>query len=210
MTTITMREPRLEERLLAALLSRAMSRAGSALAEMAGQVVTVDTPLVGRLTADEVMNLVGGPGSPIVAVYLGMIGGITGHCLVLLPPAGAHRLANILINGDAGEAPEDVLSFDEMEISALQELGNVTIGAFMNEIGMHLHEPVHPTVPQAVIEMCGAILDGVLMDLASTGEEILAARTVFAENGRVVDGTFLILPRQASLDTLLKSVGAAA
>ena len=97
-----------------------------------------------------------------------------------------------------------------MEISALQELGNVTIGAFMNEIGMHLHEPVHPTVPQAVIEMCGAILDGVLMDLAASGEEILAARTVFAENGRKVDGTFLILPRQASLDVLLNAVGAAA
>ena len=93
MTTVKMREPRLEERLLAALFSRAMARAGGALAEMAGQVVTVDAPLVGRLTAGEVMDLVGGPGTPIVAVYLGMIGGITGHCLVLLPPDGAHRLA---------------------------------------------------------------------------------------------------------------------
>jgi chemotaxis protein CheC len=208
--TIRMREPRLEERLLAALFCRSMARAGAALAEMAGQIVTVDAPMVGRLTADEVMNLVGGPGAPIVAVYLGMMGGITGHCLVLLPPDGAHRLAAILIYGEPGEAPEDLLAFDEMEISALQELGNVTIGAFMNEIGMHLHDAVQPTVPQAVIEMCGAILDGVLMDLAASGEEILAARTVFSENGRQIDGTFLILPRQASLDVLLSAVGAAA
>jgi chemotaxis protein CheC len=208
--TPKMREPRLEERLLAALFAKAMAGAGGALAEMSGQVVTVDAPLVGRLSASEVMDLVGGPGVPIVAVYLGMVGGITGHALVLLPPDGAHRLASILITGEAGEAPADLLSFDEMEISALQELGNVTIGAFMNEIGMHLHDPVIPTVPQAVIEMCGAILDGVLMDLAATGEEILAARTVFAENGRTVDGTFLVLPHRASLDVLLLAVGAAA
>ena len=204
------REPRLEDRLLAALFSRAMARAGDALAEMSGQAVTVEAPLVGRLSADEILNLVGGPAAPIVAIYLGMVGGLTGHCLVLLPPDGAHRLASILISGEPGTAHEDLLAFDEMEISALQELGNVTSGAFMNEIGMHLHEAVHPTVPQAVIEMCGAVLDGVLLDLVGPGEDILAARTVFFENGRTVDGAFLILPHQASLELLLRAVGVAA
>ncbi len=204
------REPRLEDRLVAALFSRAMRSAGSALAEMSGQAVTIETPHVARMSPTEVVDLAGGPGAPMVGVYLGMVGGLSGHCLVLLPPDGAHRLASILITGEPGDLPDDLLSFDEMEISALQELGNVTIGAFMNEIGMHLHEAVHPTVPQAVVEMCGAILDGILLDLEAAGEDLLAARTVFRENDRSISGAFLVLPRQASLDVLLNALGAAA
>ena len=203
-------EPTIEERLVASVFSRAMASAGRALAEMTGQVVEITTPLVRRFSTDEVLDLVGGPGTPVVAVYLGMVGGISGHCLVLLAPEGAHRLAQILLDGEPDEIPDNVYEFDEMQTSALQELGNVTIGAFMNEIGMHLHEPVHPTVPQAVVEMCGAILDGVFMDLAAGGEKILAARTVFTENGRTIHGTFLVLPRESSLGGLLQSFGVAA
>ena len=206
----SMPEPTLEERLVASVFSRAMASAGRALGEMTGQSVEITTPLVRRFSTDEVVELVGGPGTPVVAVYLGMVGGISGHCLVLLAPEGAHRLAQILLEGEVGDVPENVYEFDEMQTSALQELGNVTIGAFMNEIGMHLHEAVHPTVPQAVVEMCGAVLDGLLMDLAVTGERILAARTVFTENGQSIHGTFLVLPRESSLHGLLESLGVAA
>jgi chemotaxis protein CheC len=100
------------------------------------------------------------------------------------------------------------LVFDELELSAVQEAGNVTISAFLNELGMHLRRPVQPTPPQIVIEMAGAILDGVLMDLMSTVDEVLAARTTFTEGGREIDGTLLVLPRADSLSILLDALGA--
>ena len=106
------------------------------------------------------------------------------------------------------ESTTDPLSYDELELSALQEAGNVTISAFLNELGMHLHEPVQPTPPQIVIEMAGAVLDAVLLDLVSDADQVLAARTTFSEGGRAIDGTLFVLPRSESLRVLLDALGA--
>jgi chemotaxis protein CheC len=200
------------ESVLTATFSRAMLRAGDALGAMSGQAIRVDVPEVRRCTPDELLEMAGGPGSIAFAVYLGITGSLSGHALLLLPLDGAHRLASVLLEGllGPGQLPIDKLdpmAFDELEISVLAEAGNVTISAFLNEIGMHLHEPVMPTPPQTLVEMLGAVLDGVLLDLVSECDQLLATRTTFTENGHVLDGAMLVLPRAGSLQALLDALG---
>jgi chemotaxis protein CheC len=202
------------QNVVAGTFRRAMKRAGEALGSMSGQVIDVQTPMLQRCSAADVLGMAGGPESIVLAVYVGIFGSIDGHALLLFSPADAHRLAKILLTGllGPGELPmgtaADVLSYDELELSALQEAGNVTISAFLNELGMHLHEPVQPTPPQVVLEMAGAVLDAVLLDLVSEADQMLAARTTFSEGGRAIDGTLLVLPRADSLRVLLDALGA--
>ena len=85
----------------------------------------------------------------------------------------------------------------------------MTVGAFLNEVGRHLDEPVVVTVPVAISDMAGAILDAVLADLTAETDEILAARTSFINNGETIEGAVLVLPRQASLAALTVALGAA-
>lgn len=201
------------ESVLKTTFSRAMVRAGEALGEMSGHEIAVDAPDVRRCTAADVITLAGGPSAVVVGVYVGIMGSLSGHALLILPPDGARRLARILLDGISEPADVeagDPLAFGDLELSALQEVGNVTISAFLNEIGRHLAEPVTPTVPQAVVEMAGAILDGVLMDLMMESDQILAARTTFREGDVKVDGALLILPRPAPLIVLLDALGIAA
>ena len=199
---------------VAGTFGRAMKRAGEALGSMSGQVIDVQTPMLQRCSAADVLTMAGGPESIVLAVYVGIWGSIEGHALLLFSPADAHRLARILLAGLLGpgelpiETTTDVLAYDELELSALQEAGNVTISAFLNELGMHLHEPCQPTPPQVVIEMAGAVLDAVLLDLVSDAEQMLAAKTIFSEGGRAIDGTLLVLPRADSLQVLLDALGA--
>jgi chemotaxis protein CheC len=199
---------------VAGTFSRAMQRAGEAMGSMSGQVITVQTPSLRRCTAADVLSMAGGPEAVVLAVYVAITGSLKGHALLLFSPQDAHRLADILLAGllGPGELPMDVtadpLAFDELELSAIQESGNVTISAFLNELGMHLHEPVSPTPPQIVIEMAGAVLDAVLLDLVSDADQVLAAKTIFSEGGRAIDGTLLVLPRPESLPVLLDALGA--
>ncbi len=207
--------PQMSDALLAALFARAMRRAGDALREMSGQVISVSTPNVRRCTARDVIELAGGAEPIVVGIYVGITGALTGHALLILPVSGARRLAHLLLEGmveaDAPlNDPTGNLVFDPMEVSALQELGNVTVGAFLNECGMHLHEGAFPTVPQALVEFAGAILDSVLLDLSDGDGTMLAARTLFVEGDRQVDGTLLVLPRPESLQALLEAVEAGA
>lgn len=199
---------------VAGTFGRAMKRAGEALGAMSGQIIEVQTPMIRRCTAQEVLAMAGGPESPVLAVYVAITGSMHGHALLFFAPADAHRLAKILLTGllGPGELPMDksdgVLEYDELELSALQEAGNVTISAFLNELGMHLHEPVQPTPPQVVVEMAGAVLDAVLLDLVGEQDQVLAAKTTFSEGGREIDGTFFVLPHPDSLRVLLDALGA--
>jgi chemotaxis protein CheC len=199
---------------VAGTFGRAMKRAGEALGSMSGQIIEVQTPMLRRCTAADVLTMAGGPESVVLAVYVGITGSMQGHALLLFSPTDAHRLAQILLAGLLGpgelpmEASSDVLCYDELELSALQEAGNVTISAFLNELGMHLHEPVQPTPPQVVVEMAGAVLDAVLLDLVSEQDQVLAAKTTFSEGGRAIDGTLFVLPRPDSLRVLLDALGA--
>jgi chemotaxis protein CheC len=202
------------ETVLAHTFSRAMTRAGEALGEMSGRQISVDTPEVRFCRPDEVVDLAGGPAAVLVGIYLGITGSLSGHAVLLLDPDGARRLARLLLDGFVDptttlEAPDGSLAFDALEVSALQEVGNVTLGAFLNEIGRHLEEPVQPTVPQAIVEMAGAILDAILVDLVGEADEFLAARTTFRDGNDAIDGTLLVLPRPASLSALVEALGAA-
>jgi chemotaxis protein CheC len=202
------------ETVLAHTFCRAMTRAGEALGEMSGREIALDAPEVRFCGPAEVAELAGGPAAIVVGIYLGITGSLTGHAVLLLSPDGARRLARLLLDGFVDPAtsiaaPDGSLAFDSLEVSALQEVGNVTIGAFLNEIGRHLDRPVQPTVPQALVEMAGAILDTILIDLAGEADQFLAARTTFRAGGDAIDGTLLVLPRPASLSTLVEALGAA-
>jgi chemotaxis protein CheC len=202
------------QNVVAGTFRKAMKRAGEALGSMSGQVIEVETPMLRRCSASDVLAMAGGPESIVLAVYVGINGSLQGHALLLFSPADAHRLAAILLTGllGPGELPmeesSNILDYDELELSALQEAGNVTISAFLNELGTHLHEPVMPTPPQVVIEMAGAVLDAVLLDLVNDADQVLAAKTTFAEGGRAIDGTLFVLPRADSLRVLLDALGA--
>jgi len=212
--TVTLTLSEASQHAVTGTFGRAMKHAGEALGSMSGHVIEVQTPSLRRCTAADVLAMAGGPESVVLAVYVGIFGSLQGHALLLFSPADAHRLAQILLAGLLGldeipvEATSDVLAYDELELSAVQEAGNVTISAFLNELGTYLDEPVQPTPPQIVVEMAGAVLDAVLVDLMSDADQVLAAKTTFSEGGRAIDGTLLVLPRPDSLRVLLDALGA--
>lgn len=198
------------EQALERTFERAMAAAGRALAEMSGQEIQVVATRVARTTPLRMIESAGGADTLVVGVYLGICGSLSGHAMLVLRPSGARRLAALLLDGlvvPTAVAPNS-LEFDELERSALQEVGNVTIGAFLNEVGRHLGEPVQPTVPVVVADMAGAILDGVIADLMMDADELLAAHTSFISNGDIIEGAVLVMPRHASLHILTAALGA--
>lgn len=199
------------EPILASVLATGLARAGEALAAMSGHEVAIASPDVVSCGPADVIESAGGPDCVVVGVYVGITGSLTGHALLLLPPHGARHLAGILLEGildpaPSLTAPDGSILLDPLEVSALQEVGNVTISACLNELGRFFPDPVHPTIPQAIVELAGAILDAVLLDLVAESDQLLAARTTFAIGGETVDGTILILPDRRSLAALAAAV----
>jgi chemotaxis protein CheC len=202
----TMQTTELDEAALATRFTGAMVCAGEALAEMSGRPIRIATPSVRPCSPDEVVAMAGGPEAIVVGVYLGVSGGLQGHALLVLEPGSARRLAALLLDGLADDEPAaepEAGQLGELERSALGEIGNVTISAFLNEIGRRSANPIQPTPPQVVVEMAGAIVDGILLDLLGSTERVLAAHTVFHDGDDRIHALLLVLPDPARLPELL-------
>jgi chemotaxis protein CheC len=190
----------------------ALVRAGNALGEMSGQPIRVDPPELRRHTASELLSIAGGPESIVVVVYVAIAGPLSGHALLLLQPADARRLAGLLLEGlvvagDADEMEDELYQPDELERSALEETGNVVIANFLNAFApADLAEAIHVSVPESVVEMAGAILDGILVELSLVSETFLLATAAFHLPTGRIDLKLLVLPRPATLPAFSREV----
>lgn len=171
---------------------------------MSGGRVHVSSSEVRRLSATDVLVSAGGPEVPIAAVYVGFSGGLSGHAVLMLPPADARSLARIVLGGltegtgasDPAADPANVADagLTSLERSALEEVANVAVSAILSRLGDHLGEPIHPTVPVFVYDMAGAVLDGIVSEATGTDEMVFAARTRFAQDDRDATGVLLVVP----------------
>jgi len=182
----------------------AMVRAGNALAEISGEPLTVHSSELRRHTAGEILELAGGPEAVVVAVYVGISGPLSGHALMLLHPTDARRLARLLLDGladlDSSDGSGSLYQPDPLERSALEETGNVVIANFLNAFApIDLAETIHVSVPESVVDMAGAILDGILIDLSSAEDTFLVESTAFHSAAGRINLTLLVLPRLATL-----------
>jgi chemotaxis protein CheC len=183
----------------------ALIRAGEALGQMSGQPIRVDPPELRRHTATELLSIAGGPESIVVVVYVAISGPLSGHALLMLEPGDARRLAGLLLEGMGhAESPTTVAGElyrpDDLERSALEETGNVVIANFLNAFApIDLAEAIEVSVPESVVEMAGAILDGILVELSTVSDTFLLAATAFHLPTGRIDLKMLVLPRPASL-----------
>jgi chemotaxis protein CheC len=176
---------------LAASIGRGITAAGMALGDLSSGRVSIEAPEVRRALPADVIAEIGAADRPVVGIYVGFEGGMSGHALLLMTLDGAARVSHHLLD----DAPVDVVDDPDLARSALEELGNIVISAVLNELGRGTQEPIHPSVPQAVTDMAGAILDGILIDLVVDSDEVTLVRAVFGETGNTFDGWLLVLPR---------------
>lgn len=184
-------------------LSRGVLAAGDALSRLSSGRVSVELQAVAQLTPADIVSQLGAAERPVVGVYVGFEGPVSGHALLLMSPDGAARVSRHLLDGRAAGAVAWPIvtngEIDPMERSAIEELGNIVISTALNELGREEPRPILPSVPQLVVEMAGAILQSVLVDLAIDADEITVARARFTEAGQPFDGWLLVLPRPSGV-----------
>jgi chemotaxis protein CheC len=201
--SISVRDP-LDDPAVLAAFAGGVDDAASSCREMSGGRMRVSSSEVRRLSATDVLVSAGGPEVLVAAVYVGFSGAISGHAILMLPPADARGLARIVLAGlpeetgglDVGVDPAHIQDggLTNLERSALEEVGNVAVSAILSRLGDHLGEPIHPTVPVFVFDMAGAVLDGIVSEAVGPDEMLFAARTRFAQDDRDATGVLLVVP----------------
>ena len=178
--------------------------ATTALAQLLGTKVDMSVPQVSLLEFKDVGEIVGGEELIMVGILLGVEGDITGSIMFMIEKEGARHLTNKLMMGMGASQPGE--DFNEMELSALREVGNIITGAYLNALSGLTNLCIYPSTPDLTVDMAGAILSVPAIQFGIQGDQILLIKNNFFDEVEL-DGFFILLPDVESYGTILKALG---
>lgn len=188
--------------------------AATALAKMINKKVDMEVPEVKVMEFREVNEMFGGAELPVVGILLKMTGDLTGSIMLILENTAARILVNMLMgksNEKSEYNPEEndeiICMFDEIEMSALKELGNILAGSYISSLSTLTGLNILPTVPDIAIDMAGAIISVPAIEFGKIGDSVLYIETVFIEGETRALGDFFLVPDMDSYEVLLRALG---
>lgn len=199
-----------QERTLSAMQISALKEVGNigagnaaiALSQMVDKKVDLSVPKATLLPLTGVPDLVGGPETIVAGIYLNIAGDCSGSILLLLEKESANSLASLMVPEDM-DAPD----INVVKSSALQETGSILSGAYLSALGELTGLFFKPSVPGFAMDMAGAIIDYVLVDLGATEQHVLVVETDFMVSGVKILGHLILFPDLGTLATILERLG---
>lgn len=177
--------------------------AATALAKMLNKKIDMEVPKVKVMEFNQVSEMLGGAEILVVGLLLKMTGEMNGSIMFILENNAAHVLVNILM----GKPVENRENFDEIEMSALKELGNILAGSYVSSLSNLTGLNIMPTVPEIAIDMAGAIISVPAIEFGKLGDTVLYIETEFVEGSTKVLGDFFMIPDLDSYEVLLRALG---
>ncbi len=176
--------------------------ATTAIAKMVGARIDMSVPSVKLLEVSELGTAVGNEDDTIIGIFLEVENDISGSMMFLLDIESGHYLVNTLMGRDLSYKEE----FDEMDLSALKEVGNIIAASYLTALSSLTNLRIAPSVPYIAVDMAAAILSVPAIQFGMMGDKALLIQTEI--NADVaINGYFILMPEQDSYDKILTSLG---
>ena len=186
------------------LVRHGTDNAISGLSQMLGRDVAITSLKASKIPVYDIPDLFGGREAMTVGIYLAVTGCADGHMFLIYPPPIALGLVDLML----GEPPGTTQTLDELEASALGEMGNIMGSFFLNALADLCGLDLMPSPPAVMMDMAGAILSAILADLSQESDETLIVETSFSVVGEEIDGNFVVMPSPNLLRILLEHCAA--
>lgn len=177
--------------------------AATALSELIGREVRIQSPEVRIMGYNEAIEWIGGP-EEITAGVLVRLGGQMNGVMLSVQKLD---FVNLVLESMMGKKVNDYFGLYEMESSALIEVGNIMISTFINALSGLAEVNVELSVPAFTVDMQGAIMAVPMALYGGQSDYILTIGGRFLCNGKEVPCRLLMSPDIRSLNFLLRKLG---
>ncbi len=177
--------------------------AATALAKMLDKKIDMKVPQIKVMKFAEVNEVLGGAETQVVGILLGVMGDIKGNILFMLDTRSAQLLVNILL----GQSLDKELEFDELNMSALREVGNILSGSYLTALSALTNLTIVSDVPALAVDMAGAILSVPAIEFGRHSDTVLYIENEFTDGMDSVIGDFFLIPDEVSYVRLLEALG---
>lgn len=177
--------------------------AATALSQMLGKEVRITMPEVRIMGYNEAIEWIGGPESVTAGVLVKMSGDVGGIMLSVQKL----ELINFILETMLGKGIKDYEELEELQQSALIEVGNIMISAFVTALSGLAGININLTVPAFAVDMQGAILAVPMAEYGGMSDYLMTIGGNFVCNGKAIPSHLLLSPDLRSLDFLLRKLG---
>ena len=176
--------------------------ATTAIASMLGARLNMEVPKVELMEASKLGGAICGEEEIIVGIFLEVCNDISGSMMFLMKMDTAHIIVNKLMMRDASYNEP----FDEMDLSALKEIGNIIAASYLSALSSLTNMRIQPSVPYISVDMAAAILSVPAIMFGQYGDNALFIETEFGDEENM-QGYFILMPEQDSYGKILSSLG---
>lgn len=179
--------------------------ATTALSKLLDTRIDMRVPKVNLAGFSEITGIIGDEEQVMVGILLSLEGDVNGMMMFLLDTKSAGKLVKSVLKKE-NEPDKDIYDFDELELSALNEIGNIITGAYLSALSDLTKLTIVSSVPSLQVDMAGAILSIPAIEFSKIGDKVLLIETQFDEESNI-NGYFLLVPELESYDVILSSLG---
>ena len=184
------------------------AHAVASLAKMIGKTVKMSVPVVEMVDFADIANFVGGEETMVAGILINISGDINGMVMFIVKLDVAQELVGFLM-GRPVEAAADS-TFSEIELSALQEIGNILGSSYLGALTGLIKKKIKPSTPALAIDMANAVLSVPAIAFGKISDKALLIESIFGtSSGENISGYFLLVPDMPSFNVILESLGVA-
>ncbi len=177
--------------------------AATALSQMLGKEVRITMPEVRIMGYNEAIEWIGGPEAVTAGVLVKMSGDVGGIMLSVQKL----DLINFILKTMLDRNIQDYKELEDLQQSALIEIGNIMISAFVTALSGLAGVNINLTVPAFAVDMQGAILAVPMAEYGGMSDYLMTIGGNFVCNGQEIPSHLLLSPDLRSLDFLLRKLG---
>ena len=177
--------------------------AATSLSQMLGCEVRITLPEVRIMGYNEAIDWIGGPEAITAGVLVGISGEVNGIMLSVQPLEFVNLIIRHMLDKELASYEE----LEELEMSALVEIGNIMISTFINALSGLAGIKVELSVPSMAVDMQGAILAVPMAEYGGQTDYLMTIGSNFMIDNREVPCRLLLSPDVRSLNYLLRKLG---
>ena len=175
------------------------AHAATTLSQMLGSTIEMSVPAVTVVDLSHLADYMGEESAAMVAFELQGDISHGGYILFYITRESAVRMTNTMLGLTETNRP-----LSEMDESALLEVGNIMVSAFLDATAELLGFVMLPSPPSLTIDMAHAAMQSLIAQMQEeTNEVLLFSTELFCEEYKV-DSDIIMMPERSTLNKIIE------
>ncbi|HCM91967.1 MAG TPA: chemotaxis protein CheC [Lachnospiraceae bacterium] len=175
----------------------------TALAMLLNTFVDMTVPSIRFLDFESVKEFLGGGESEVLGIRIGVKEDLTGMMFHIVKKQFAERIINTFYPKEL----DTLNDLNDMDLSVLSEMGNITSGAYANALASLSNMKVDIMTPEYHVNTIEEILQIPLKEYAEVGDKILVVDEQFIMGDEKLTSHMLLILDGGSLHKLFERLG---